>query len=223
MVDVDGKLRLELTPGVYTVNVQSFGFASLKRRLEVQIASPQTVSVVLQPYSCSDGCGLEYSSLLLDPSLATSPDRRFAILEDVHARPDHKFFLIDRDFTTQRKLFSSSKPVKALWGYDSRAIVVTDYPHGDIYHTKVFPVDVNLPPIRLLDLIARQLTETEREDLEGRLSRLHITIEALKWVKQTELELTLSGFDDKAQKNFKETYVLPIDFHAGSTAPIWPK
>jgi hypothetical protein len=133
-------------------------------------------------------------------------------------------FLEDRDLKTRRELFTYGRDtLYVLWSSDSKAFAVADDLDGDISRCKVFSVDEKVPPIPVLDLIARQLSETEREDLEVHLIEQHVGVQALKWIKATDLELDLSGYGGRDRTSFCKTYILPVDFHAGATAPIWPK
>jgi hypothetical protein len=74
-VDLDGKLRLELPPGIYELSLRSRGFSPLKKRVEVQRASPQSISFVLEPFSCSNGCPRGEEIVPLEN---ISPDQRYA-------------------------------------------------------------------------------------------------------------------------------------------------
>src|SRR5260221_5238330 len=55
ITDVDGRLHLDMPPGIYDLSVTSRGFTRVKKQVEVQDATPQLVSVVLAPGSCPPG------------------------------------------------------------------------------------------------------------------------------------------------------------------------
>jgi hypothetical protein len=130
MTDVDGRLHLDMPPGIFDLSVTSPGFARMKKQFEVQDATPQLVSVLLAPGWCSQGCGVvtEASPLLSPEHLpAVSPDGRFAIVEIASDWvPRHTIFLEDRVLKTQRKLFSYDQPESFLWNYDSKVFAVSD-------------------------------------------------------------------------------------------------
>jgi hypothetical protein len=192
----------------------------MKKRVEVQDATPQLVSVVLTPGSCPPGpCLLVTEALpLLSPEQlpAVSPDGRYAIVEIASDwEPRHTVFLEDRALKTQRKLFSYDQPESFLWNYDSKVFAVTDYANyigNDSSVRSIFSVDENVPPVPVLDLLFRQLSESARENLKARLSNHHVNfVEALAWIKPMDLELKVSGYGDKDHASFAETYKLHVD------------
>jgi hypothetical protein len=220
--DVDGRIHLGLPPGSYDLGVTSPGFARMKKRVEVQDGAPQFLSVVLRVGSCSGYCGV-VEEVALEQPLGVSPDQRYAIVWADSIASLYMAVLESRDGKTRRELFPYDRNVLVLWSPDSKAFAVTGYVGGNISRCSIFSVDDKVPPIPVLDLFARQLSEIEREDLEGHLSSPHAKIQALAWIKPTDLEVEASAYDDRNHINFKETYTLPVDLHPEAAAPIWPK
>ncbi len=222
--DGDGRLHVGMPPGSYDISVTSTGFARMKKRVEVQDATPQVVSVVLTPGSCPPDCFYEEAmARQAEQSVAVSPDQRYAIVWAYSIGSLFTAVLEDRDRQTRRELFTYDPNVLVLWSSDSKAFAVTGYVGNNISRCSIFSVDDKVPPIQVLDLFARQLSEIEREDLEGYLSSPHAKIQALAWIKPTDLEVEASAYDDRNHISFKETYTLPVDLHPEAAAPIWPK
>jgi hypothetical protein len=220
--DGDGRLRLELPPGNYDLTVASPGFAIMKKRVEAQNATPQLVSVLLAPGSCS-GCYLNEAALGMSDRRTVSPDQRYAIAENENVMGEYTIFLEDRDLKTRRELFTYKKQSRFLWNPDSKVFAVTGCTGSDVFRCAILSVDEMVRPIPVLDLFARQLSEIEREDLEGRLTNRYVSVEALKWTTPTDLVLEVSGYSDADHAIFADTYTVPVDLHPKATAPIWPR
>jgi hypothetical protein len=226
--DVDGRIRIELPPGDYELGVASSGFSVMKKHVAVQDATPQFLSVVLNPFSCSNGCprGVEVAPA---EWVVVSPDQRYAVTRHYYFGNSYTTSLEDRKLKTQRDLFTYDRDVLVLWSKDSKAFSVTGYIGGtgytgsEVSRCNVFSVEEQVPPITVLDLFARQLSEIEREDLEGHLVGRGAEIIALAWADAADLQIQVSNYDDKTHAEFFQTYILPVDFHPKATAPIWPK
>jgi hypothetical protein len=222
--DWEGRLHVGMPPGSYDVIVSSPGFARMKKRVEVQNATAQLVSVVLQPGSCSGSGCFQFEEIPLhEPSRAVSPDQRYAIIENDDIGERYAYFLEDRHLNTRRELFTYNRQLFFLWNPDSKVFAVTGYTGSDVSRSTVVAVDEIVRPIPVLDLFARQLSEIEREELEGRLTNRHVNIEALRWTTPTDLVLEVSGYADEDHSIFADTYTVPVDLHPNATAPIWPK
>ena len=196
----------------------------MKRRVEVQDATAQLVSFALRPGSCSGSGCFQFEGIpLQEPSRAVSPDQRYAIIENDDYIDRYAYFLDDRHLNTRRELFTYNKPLFFLWNHDSKLFAVTGYTGSDVSRSTVVAVDEIVRPVAVLDLFARQLSEIEREDLEGRLASQNAKIIALAWVKPGDLQVEVSSYDDKSHAGFMQTYILPVDLHPTAMAPIWPK
>lgn len=213
--DSDGKLSLNVPPGNYDLRVTLPGFLTYTKRIEVQNDSHQIIDVVLKVGDCPPGpCGIVSNVFPVsfpDQSQAASPDGRYVIVGvDGDADPHHTVFLEDRILKTRRKLFNYDRHVVFLWYYDSNLFAVTDYVSSDSSRCSIISVDEKVPPIQVLDLLFRQLSESSRERLKSHLSNHHAYVEASVWAKPTDLELKVSGFGDTDPAGFTEFYSLQV-------------
>ncbi len=225
--DQQGRLEIQLPPGTYEVIVASPGFDKSKKRVEVQNTTPQLISFLLAPSVCVGNCTVvnEGPPSSMDNLPGVAPNGGYAIVDVVGERePRHAIFLEDRILDTKRKLFASDHPGAFLWNPASNEFAVTDdkdYTGNDISLHCIFSVERDVPPIPVLDLLARQLSETEREHLENGLRSRRVEIQALEWINPKKLQVEISGYDDRSRLIFDDTYTLLVDFDG--MAPIWPK
>jgi hypothetical protein len=115
-----------------------------------------------------------------DQSKALSPNGRYAIVGvDSDTQPHHTVFLEDRILKTRRKLFNYNRRVAFLWYYDSKAFAATDFVDADSSRCNIILVDKKVPPIPVLDLLFRQLSDDARESLKSHVSNHDVYVEAL--------------------------------------------
>ncbi|HYB61750.1 MAG TPA: carboxypeptidase-like regulatory domain-containing protein [Methylomirabilota bacterium] len=160
--DSHGELSLDVSPGSYEVTVESLGFAKAARRVKVKGDTPQTINIVLKVWLCSQ-CPIVTNVFAVPfpaKSLAVSPDGRYAIIGvDTDREPYHTVFLEDRVLNTRRKLFNYDRNIVLLWKPDSKLFAVTDYTGSDSSQCRIISADEDAPPIQVLDILSRQLSE----------------------------------------------------------------
>jgi Carboxypeptidase regulatory-like domain len=212
-----GKVSLDLSPGSYDLTVESSGFVKATKRVEVITHAAQTIEIVLKIGSCPPGvCGVVTDVFPVSfptQAQAVSPDGRYAIAGvDSGTEPYHSVFLEDRSVKTRRKLFNYDRRIVLLWKSDSKLFAVTDYVGSDSSRCSILSVDENVPPIQVLDVLSRQFSAETWKQLENRLSKDHVYVEAAVWDGPTSLMVKISGHGDADPGGFTEfaEVLLPI-------------
>ncbi len=215
--DFNGRLHLDLPPGIYDLIVASPGFNEMKKHVEVQTATQQLISVVLAVGECSAGCPIIPVGVpitLHTQSQLMSPNRNYEIV-DIEVGwgrgYPHEVYLEDEALRIRHKLFGYERQVFMSWNPDSKMIAVTNFINTDSSRCSIFSIDAKVPPIPVLDLLFSQLSETGRENLKARLSNHRFYIEAPGWLKPMDLEVLVTGTDDKDQAGFSDRYMVHVD------------
>ncbi|HXM99499.1 MAG TPA: Xaa-Pro peptidase family protein [Candidatus Dormibacteraeota bacterium] len=140
-------------------------------------------------------------------SQAVSPHGRYAIVGvDNGTEPFHTVFLEDRFLKTRRKLFHFDRHIVVLWKSDSKLFAVTDYVGSDNSRCTIVSVDEKVPPIQVLDVLSRQLSESTWDQLQSRLRNHHAYVGASVWDGPMSLQVKISGHGDADPMGFAESY-----------------
>jgi hypothetical protein len=205
----DGKLSIEVPLGSYDLTVQSPSFAKVTKRVEVKTFTPQTIDITLEVESCSP-CPMVtdvFPVSFPEQSQAVSPDGRYAIIGvDSGSEPYHAVFLEDRLHKNRRELFNYDRHIVLMWKSDSKLFAVTDYLGSENSRCSIFSVNERVPPIQILDVLSRQLSEATWKQLKTHLSNHHAYVEAEVWDGALSLMVKISGYGDADPTGFTEFY-----------------
>ncbi|MGO9243107.1 MAG: carboxypeptidase-like regulatory domain-containing protein [Bryobacteraceae bacterium] len=195
----DGRVTIDLPTGIYDLKARVPGFNEAARHIEVQAGPPQVINIVLSVGSCPPGPCVMVRGVrtpLAGASQSVSPDGRYVLVSvDGDTVPRHTVFLEDRVLKARRKLFNYSTLVDILWAPDSKLIAVTDHVSSNKSQCTIFSVDEKTPPIQVLDLILRTLSEDAQKDLKNSLGNQHSDVEPEEWLAPTVLMLKVTCYD----------------------------
>ena len=183
--DENGRVSLALPSGIYTLRVQMLGFRPVKRRIQAEPGTHQTIPIQLTLGTCPQcvevlcaGTGCPPTPSFPEQSHVASLDGRYLLLRRGWPWAGrHTVELEDRVLKTRRKLFQYDRRVVFLWY--GKLIIATDYAGRRASHCTLYSVDKKTPSVQVLDLLLSQLDEDERRGLVEVLSNRRVYVEAL--------------------------------------------
>jgi hypothetical protein len=218
MTNREGKLSLDLPPGIYDICVWYLGFRLARRHNEVQRGTHQTISIALQVGGCTECLAVTAAASPANPFYyfpeafdGISPDGRYVIAGlNCDSEPHHTLYWEDRALKTWRKWLTYDTRVVLLWSPDSELLAVTDYVSSNRSRCSVYSVDETIPPIQVLDLLFSRLSKSEQTRLKRFLSNQQAYVEASAWNGPAQLAVGIHGSGDANPAGFSELYELQL-------------